>query len=226
MTCHTKNTSENTEEFTRIQKMLQYENELWANNLTYVAGLDEVGRGPLAGPVVAAAVIFPKDAYIPFIDDSKKLPEKTREELYETILDKSLDHGIASADVDEIDRYNILQASFLAMQRAIDKMNTKPEFLLIDGKVYPKQNIPVKTIVKGDSLCFSIAAASIIAKVTRDRIMREYDKIYPGYGFESHKGYATKAHLNAIEQVGFCRIHRRSFHPKRFRGQLTLFENE
>lgn len=216
---------ENSEEYHRIQQMLCYEKQLWAKNLSFVAGLDEVGRGPLAGPVVAAAVIFSQNAYIPLIDDSKRLPERVREELFETIIRTSVGYGIGQADVHEIDRFNILQASFLAMQRAVDKLRPKPEYLLVDGRTYPEQrNIPFKTVVKGDRLCFSIAAASILAKVTRDKIMSEYDKIFPGYGFENHKGYATKAHLDAIEEYGYCRIHRRSFHPKRFLGQLSLFK--
>ena len=214
------------EELERIRNLLSFERDLWTQNIRFIAGLDEVGRGPLAGPVVAAAVIFPPDVYIPHIDDSKKLTQQTRENLFDVITQTALTYAIASADVGEIDRYNILQASFLAMQRALDHLNTKPEFLLVDGKLYPRQSIPFKTIVKGDSRCFSIAAASILAKVTRDNMMSEYDRVFPEYGFEQHKGYATAAHLDAIEANGFCEIHRKSFHPRRFSGQLSLFEEQ
>ncbi|NIR51792.1 ribonuclease HII [candidate division KSB1 bacterium] len=213
------------EELQRIQRLLQYENELWKQNVRLVAGIDEAGRGPLAGPVVAAAVIFSQDPGISLIDDSKKLTAEIREELYEKIIQKSIDYGIGSAEVDEIDRINILQASYLAMQRAIDRLKQRPDFLLVDGRAYPDGRIPFKTIVDGDSLCFSIASASILAKVTRDRIMCDYHDMFPEYGFEHHKGYATPEHLDAIEKHGYCDIHRRSFHPKRFTNQLSLFNH-
>lgn len=206
----------NIAEYDRIQNMLSFERELWEKDIRYVAGLDEAGRGPLAGPVVAAAVIFSKNAYIPMIDDSKRLSVEVREFLYDVILQEALDFGIGMAEVSEIDEINIYQASFLAMKRALDTLKIEPEFLLVDGRAFPHDSIPFTAIVKGDSQCFSIASASIIAKVTRDKIMYEYDTKFPHYGFARHKGYPTRAHLDAIEKYGFCKIHRQSFHPKRF----------
>jgi len=212
-----------TDERKRIRKMLQYERNLWNKDKKYIAGLDEAGRGPLAGPVVAAAVVFYKNPQIPMINDSKKLTEEVREYLFDLILNEAL-CGIGAAEVGEIDRINIYQASFLAMNRALENLNTQPEHLLVDGRAFPRNDIPFTTIVKGDSLSYSVAAASILAKVTRDRIMREYDSEFPQYGFASHKGYATRVHLDAIEEFGYCPIHRRSFHPKRF--QLGLDFND
>jgi len=211
------------DEYLRIQQMLEYERGLWNRGVRLVAGLDEAGRGPLAGPVVAAAVIFNYNVYIPFIDDSKKLPTDRREHLFEMITNSALDYGIGQAEVDEIDEVNILQASFLAMKRALEKLKIKPEYLLVDGRAFPNGEIPFTPIIKGDNLSFSIAAASILAKVTRDRIMSQYDSEFPEYGFASHKGYPTPAHLDAIEKYGYCRIHRQSFHPKRFNPQLSFF---
>ena len=208
-----------TDERKRIRKMLQYERNLWNKDKKYIAGLDEAGRGPLAGPVVAAAVVFYKNPQIPMINDSKKLTEEVREYLFDLILNEAL-CGIGAAEVGEIDRINIYQASFLAMNRALENLNTQPEHLLVDGRAFPRNDIPFTTIVKGDSLSYSVAAASILAKVTRDRIMREYDSEFPQYGFASHKGYATRDHLDAIEEFGYCPIHRRSFHPKRFQLEL------
>jgi len=203
----------------RIRKMLQYESKLWNKGKKYVAGLDEAGRGPLAGPVVAAAVVFYKNPQISMINDSKKLTEEVREYLFDLILNEAL-CGIGAAEVGEIDRINIYQASFLAMDRALENLNAQPEHLLVDGRAFPRNDIPFTTIIKGDSLSYSVAAASILAKVTRDRMMREYDQEFPQYGFANHKGYATREHLDAIEEFGYCPIHRRSFHPKRF--QLGL----
>lgn len=205
----------------RIRTMLQYERNLWNKGKKYVAGLDEAGRGPLAGPVVAAAVIFYNDPQISMINDSKKLTEEVREYLFDLILNEAL-CGIGAAEVGEIDRINIYQASFLAMDRALENLNTQPEHLLVDGRAFPRNDIPFTTIIKGDSLSYSVAAASILAKVTRDRIMREYDCEFPQYGFAGHKGYATRNHLDAIEEFGYCPIHRRSFHPKRFQLEFDL----
>ena len=205
----------------RIRKMLEFESTLWNEGNRYVAGLDEVGRGPLAGPVVAAAVVFEKKPNIPMVNDSKKLTEKVREQLYDLILSEAL-CGIGLADVGEIDRINIYQASFVAMDRALEKLSKKPEHLLVDGNAFPRDGVDFTTITKGDSRSYSIAAASILAKVTRDRMMREYDKEFPQYGFASHKGYATREHLDAIEAYGYCPIHRRSFHPKRFQLELDF----
>ncbi len=206
--------------------MLKFERDLWKRGVMFVAGLDEAGRGPLAGPVVAAAVMFPPDVFIPKIDDSKKLTENLREELFEVIVKRALDFGIGQAEVAEIDDINILQASFLAMKRALSQFKSKPEYLLVDGRAFSNDEVPFTPIIKGDRLSFSIAAASILAKVTRDRIMCHYDLEFPEYGFASHKGYATAAHLDAIEKFGFCPIHRQSFHPKRFSPQLSLFDAE
>jgi len=205
----------------RIRKMLQYERNLWNKGKKYVAGLDEAGRGPLAGPVVAAAVVFYKKPQISMINDSKKLTAEVREYLFDLILNEAL-CGIGAAEVGEIDRINIYQASFLAMDRALENLNTQPEHLLVDGRAFPRNDIPFTTIIKGDSLSYSVAAASILAKVTRDRIMREYDCEFPQYGFAGHKGYATRDHLDAIEEFGYCPIHRRSFHPKRFQLELDF----
>ena len=201
--------------------MLQYERNLWNEGKKYVAGLDEAGRGPLAGPVVAAAVVFYENPQISMINDSKKLTEEVRECLFDLILNETL-CGIGTAEVEEIDRINIYQASFLAMDRALENLNTQPEHLLVDGRAFPRNDIPFTTIVKGDSLSYSVAAASILAKVTRDRMMREYDQEFPQYGFANHKGYATREHLDAIEEFGYCPIHRRSFHPKRFQLELDF----
>lgn len=217
----------NSEEHNRIQNMLHHERVHWNAGKKLVAGLDEAGRGPIAGPVVAAAVIFRENPDIPMIDDSKKLSAEVREYLFDIIVNGALFYGIGIADVGEIDRVNILQASFLAMSRALENLNVKPDYLLVDGRSFYDDDIPYTSIIKGDGLSYSIAAASILAKVTRDRIMQDYDKEYPHYGFSQHKGYATRTHLNAIEQFGFCSIHRRSFHPKRFFDtQLLLFDDK
>jgi len=198
----------------------------WRAGNRLVAGVDEAGRGPLAGPVVAAAVIFAPEPRIPWVDDSKKLPAETREKLYNAIAREAIAYGIGLASVEEIDRLNILQASYLAMRRALSQVSPSPDYLLVDGRQYRNEGIAYTTLVKGDSRSYSIAAASILAKVTRDRLMTEYDQQYPQYGFAQHKGYATQSHLDAIECFGFCDIHRRSFHPKRFLGkQLALFED-
>ncbi|MCH7753621.1 ribonuclease HII [candidate division KSB1 bacterium] len=201
--------------------MLRYERNLWNEGKKYVAGLDEAGRGPLAGPVVAAAVVFYENPQISMINDSKKLTEEIREYLFDLILNETL-CGIGAAEVGEIDRINIYQATFLAMDRALENLDTQPEHLLVDGRAFPRNDIPFTTIVKGDSISYSVAAASILAKVTRDRMMREYDQEFPQYGFANHKGYATREHLDAIEEFGYCPIHRRSFHPKRFQLELDF----
>ena len=199
----------------RIQELFSIEKALWAGGIRFVAGLDEAGRGPLAGPVVAAAVIFPKVVYIPGLNDSKLLTPTRREKLYGAIIEQASAVGIGEASPQEIDRLNILQASLLAMQRAVFHLALDPEHLLIDGRwELPGCNIEQKALVKGDQRCFSIAAASIIAKVYRDRIMMDYHKLYPQYGFERHKGYPTRAHIEAISEHGYCAIHRRSFNVK------------
>ena len=176
------------------------------------AGCDEAGRGPLAGPVCAAAVILPDNCEIEGLNDSKKISEKKREALFDIIKEKAIAYSIAYGSLEEIEEYNILEATYLAMNRAIEGLNTKADFALIDGNRVPKGiKIPCETVVKGDSKSYSIAAASILAKVTRDRLMLEYDKKYPQYLFAQHKGYGTKAHYEAIKQHGVCEIHRLSF---------------
>ena len=175
-------------------------------------GVDEAGRGPLAGPVCAAAVILPDNCEIEGLNDSKKISEKKREALFDIIKEKAVAYSIAYGSLEEIEEYNILEATYLAMNRAIEGLNTKADFALIDGNRVPKGiKIPCETVVKGDSKSCSIAAASILAKVTRDRLMLEYDKKYPQYLFAQHKGYGTKAHYEAIKQHGVCEIHRLSF---------------
>jgi len=194
--------------------MLLHERKLWNSGLRLVAGIDEAGRGPLAGPVVAAAVIVGIEFYLPEVDDSKKLSAAQRERLYDAIMDGALAVGIGSVDHEVIDRINILNATIEAMHRAVESLRLTPEFLLIDGNHYRGGDIPFATIVDGDELCFSIAAASIIAKVTRDRRMEQYDREFPGYGFARHKGYGTREHREAIGRLGASPIHRRSFTVK------------
>ena len=179
-----------------------------------ICGVDEAGRGPLAGPGCAAAVILPKGLVIPGLNDSKKLSDKRRRELFPIIQQEAVSFGIAFASQEEIDEINILQATFLAMRRAMEQLNPQPEFALIDGNRETDFGVPCKTVIKGDSLSANIAAASVLAKVTRDNWMMEAAEKYPGYGFEIHKGYGTKAHYAALEKLGPCPIHRRSFLKK------------
>lgn len=178
----------------------------------FVCGVDEAGRGPLAGPVCAAAVILPTDTEIIGLNDSKKLSEKKREALYDEIIEKALAYGIAYGSLEEIESLNILEATYLAMNRAVESLSIKPDFCLIDGNRTPKGlQIPSATVVKGDAKSCSIAAASILAKVTRDRLLLEYDEKYPEYNFKKHKGYGTKEHTELILKYGPCEIHRMSF---------------
>ena len=190
-----------------------YEREAFAEGYQTVCGVDEAGRGPLAGPVCAAAVILPAGLVIDGLNDSKKLTDKKRRELYDVITQNAVSYGIAMASEREIDEINILQATFLAMQRALDKLSIKADLALIDGNRAKDFGLPVRTIVKGDSLSASIAAA-ILAKVTRDRLMEELDEAYPQYGFAVHKGYGTKRHYEALREYGPCPIHRRTFLKK------------
>ena len=183
-----------------------------------ICGVDEAGRGPLAGPVCAAAVILPWDLEIPGLNDSKKLTDARRRELFPVIQEKALAYGIAFASPQEIDDINILQATFLAMERAMSRLSVKPDLALIDGNRSRDFGLPVETVIKGDARSANIAAASILAKVTRDDYMIEQSKIYPAYGFEVHKGYGTNRHYAALEEFGPCPIHRASF-LKKFYGQ-------
>lgn len=176
-----------------------------------VCGIDEAGRGPLAGPVYAAAVILPMGCEIEGLNDSKKVSEKKRELLFDVIREKALAYGIGSASAEEIDEVNILQATFLAMRRAYDALGQRADWALVDGNRMPPLPIPGETVVKGDAQCASIAAASILAKVSRDRVLRELDAKYPQYGFAKHKGYGTKAHYEAIKQYGLLPEHRKTF---------------
>ena len=195
----------------RLSEMKQFEEELYADGIQYIAGIDEVGRGPLAGPVVAAAVILPKDFAVLGVDDSKKLTEKKREELFDLIMECAVCCGIGIIDNKVIDEVNILEATKLAMKQAIAKLEIKPEYILIDALTLKDITTPQRGIIKGDSLSISIAAASIIAKVTRDRMMDEYHQEFPFYAFDQNKGYGTKAHYEGIEGYGICELHRKSF---------------
>ena len=199
-------------EIARTEQMKKYEKEYASYG--YICGIDEVGRGPLAGPVVAGAVILPKDCKILYLNDSKKLSEKRREELFLEIREKAVAYATGIVSPDRIDEINILQATFLAMRRAMEQLNPQPEFALIDGNRETDFGVPCKTVIKGDSLSANIAAASVLAKVTRDNWMMEAAEKYPGYGFEIHKGYGTKAHYAALEKLGPCPIHRRTFLKK------------
>lgn len=193
----------------RLEGMREFENKY--SDLAYVAGIDEAGRGPLAGPVVAAAVILPKDIFLPFLNDSKKVTEKRRDVLFDEIKQNAIAYGIGIASNTLIDEINILQATYEAMREAINALEKTPDVLLVDAVHIPDINIKQVGIVKGDAKSVNIAAASILAKVTRDRLMAEYDKIYPEYGFASNKGYGTATHIAALKEVGPCAIHRKSF---------------
>lgn len=196
-------------EIERLEKMKEYENAY--SCCKAICGIDEAGRGPLAGPVAAAAVILPRDCQILFLNDSKKLSEKRREELFLEIKEKAVSYGIGIVSPERIDEINILQATYEAMRQAINQLGVVPDLLLNDAVTIPGVNIRQVPIVKGDGKSVSIAAASILAKVTRDGMMKEYDKIYPQYGFGKHKGYGTAAHIAAIKEFGPCPIHRRTF---------------
>lgn len=198
--------------------MWEIENSLYSENVQVICGVDEAGRGPLAGPVCAAAVILPSNLEIPGLTDSKKLTDKKRRELYPIIMDQAVAYGIGFASEQEIDEINILQATFLAMQRALDQLTVRPDLALIDGNRQKDFGLPVKTVVKGDSLSANIAAASVLAKVTRDNLLLEMAHAYPQYGFDVHKGYGTKAHYEALRQFGPCPIHRMTF-LKKFYGE-------
>ena len=198
--------------------MWQIENLHFANGVGVICGVDEAGRGPLAGPVCAAAVILPPNLEIPGLTDSKKLSDKRRRELFPLIMEQAVAYGIGFASHEEIDQINILQATFLAMERALAQLSVKPDLALIDGNRKKDFGIPVETVVKGDSLSASIAAASVLAKVSRDDVMLAMAEEYPGYGFEIHKGYGTKKHYEALQALGPSPIHRMSFLKKLYGG--------
>lgn len=201
-----------------LENMWQIEDSFYAQGYRVICGVDEAGRGPLAGPVCAAAVILPEHLEIPGLTDSKKLTDKKRRELFPLIQEQAVAYGIGLASREEIDEINILKATFLAMERALSQLDVRPDMVLIDGNRERDFGVPVQTVIKGDSLSANIAAASILAKVTRDNLMVELAKQYPQYGFEIHKGYGTKAHYEALRQYGASPIHRRSF-LKKFYGE-------
>lgn len=201
-------------ELQRLQNLKQIEEEIYEKdkNIQYICGIDEAGRGPLAGPVVVACVIMPKDSIIEGVNDSKKVSEKKREELYEKILDEAISYGIGIIDQEEIDKINILNATKQGLTKSLQELKVKPDLILVDALTkIDTLGIPYTSIIKGDAKSYSIAAASIIAKVTRDRIMRQWNEIYPVYGFEKHKGYGTATHIEAIKKYGLCSIHRKTF---------------
>ena len=199
----------------RLFRLKQTDKQFFDMGINYLCGIDEAGRGPLAGPVVVASVIMPKESMIEGVNDSKKVSEKKREKLYDIILEESISYGIGIIDQEEIDEINILQATKKGLTMALKEMKQKPDAILVDALTgIDTLGIPYKSVVKGDANSYSIAAASIVAKVTRDRIMREWDKVYPEYGFAGHKGYGTAEHIEAIKEFGLCPLHRRSFVKK------------
>ena len=196
----------------RLKELKKIEEELYNSGVNLICGIDEAGRGPLAGPVVVAAAIMPRDSMIEGVNDSKKVSEKKREKLYDLITDEAIAYGVGIIDQKEIDRINILNATKEGLTMAVKELNPKPDLIIVDAlSKIDTEGIPYKSIIKGDAKCYSIACASIIAKVTRDRIMRQWDEVYPQYGFIKHKGYGTAAHIAAIKEYGLCPLHRLSF---------------
>jgi len=199
-------------ELERLTKLKEIEKELYQKGFQNICGIDEAGRGPLAGPVVVAGVIMPQDSMIEGVNDSKKVSEKKRERLYDLILEEAISYSVAIIGQDVIDEINILNATKHGVTKVVEELEVKPDLIVVDALTHiDTKGIPYDAIIKGDAKCYSIAAASIIAKVTRDRIMRQWDEIYPQYGFCSHKGYGTAKHIAAIKEYGLCPIHRRSF---------------
>lgn len=200
-------------ELERLTNLKKVEEELYnEKGLKAIAGIDEAGRGPLAGPVVVAGVIMPKDSMIEGVNDSKKVTEKRREKLYDLIIEEAISYSISIIGQDIIDDINILNATKMGVTEVVDKLELKPDLIVIDALNHINtRQIPYESIIKGDAKCYNIAAASILAKVTRDRIMRQWDEVYPQYGFTSHKGYGTAKHIQAIKEYGLCPIHRRTF---------------
>ena len=201
----------NSEEIARLDAMLSYERDAIDSGYEFIAGIDEAGRGPLAGPVVSAAVILPRQYYPEGLNDSKKLSPKVRERLYDRLTREAVAWGVGLCDSREIDEVNILNATIKSMELALGALKPRPDYLLIDALTLKNADIPQKAIIKGDALSLSIAAASVIAKVTRDKMMLIYDKLYPGYGFAKHKGYGTGGHMECIRKMGLCPIHRVTF---------------
>ena len=196
----------------RLLMLKEIEEEIYNSGVNYICGIDEAGRGPLAGPVVVAAVIMPRDSMIEGVNDSKKVSEKKREVLYDLITNEAISYGVGIIDQKEIDRVNILNATKEGLTMAVKELSPKPDIIIVDAlNKIDTLGIPYKSIIKGDAKCYSISAASIIAKVTRDRIMRQWDEIYPQYGFAKHKGYGTASHIQAIKDYGPCPLHRKSF---------------
>lgn len=202
------------QELERLKNMLQIEESLYEKGFEYICGIDEAGRGPLCGPVVAAAVVLPKECCIEGVNDSKKLSEKKREVVYEKIMEQALAVGIGIGSVEDIEEKNILNATKGAMKQALENLSILPDYVLVDGNQMISIEIPGETVVSGDAKSESIAAASIVAKVTRDHMLLNWDKEYPEYGFAKHKGYGTKAHIEAIQKYGLCPLHRPSFCKK------------
>ena len=199
-------------EIERLNLLKEEENKLYEEGIEYICGIDEAGRGPLAGPVVVGAVIMPKDSFIEGVNDSKKISEKKREKIYDQILDEAIAYSIGVIDRDTIDEINILNATKLGVKKAVSTLKQRPEVIMVDALTgIDTDGIPYISVVKGDAKNYSIAAASIIAKVTRDRMMQEWDEVYPAYGFAKHKGYGTAEHIRIIKENGPCSIHRRSF---------------
>lgn len=199
-------------ELERLTKLKEIEKDLYEKGFQKIAGIDEAGRGPLAGPVVVAGVIMPQDSMIEGVNDSKKVSEKKREKLYDLILEQAISYSVAIIGQDVIDEINILNATKQGVTKVVEGLEVKPNLILVDALTHiDTKGIPYDSIVKGDAKCYNIAAASIIAKVTRDRIMRQWDEGYPQYGFAQHKGYGTAKHIEAIKEYGLCPIHRRSF---------------
>lgn len=199
-------------EIERLNLLKKDEQELYKNNIQYICGIDEAGRGPLAGPVVVAAVIMPKDSFIEGINDSKKVSEKKREKLYDEIIDNCIAYGVGIIDQIKIDEINILEATRLGVKEAVQELKQKPDIILVDALTkIDTGGVPYKSIIKGDAKEYSIACASIIAKVTRDRIMRKWDEVFPAYGFAKHKGYGTAEHRKILKEIGPCMLHRKTF---------------
>ncbi|MBQ9658601.1 MAG: ribonuclease HII [Clostridia bacterium] len=202
-------------ELERLTKLKQIENDLHKKGFKYICGIDEAGRGPLAGPVVVASVVMPENSMIEGINDSKKISEKKREELYDKIINEAISYGVGIVGQDEIDDINILNATKKGLTSSLQELTVKPDLILVDALEHINTlGIPYESIIKGDAKAYSISAASIIAKVTRDRIMREWAKVYPEYGFDGHKGYGTAKHIQAIKEHGICSIHRKTFTKK------------